>query len=98
MYGASSQHLSRPTFMTAISTNNEDTLKFLKIVVANLTMLKKPYLVWDQHSSHKNELVKAYAERHFQNLMMPAASSQFNCQVSSAKIPFVYAIFKTPYR
>ena len=84
--------------MTAISTNNEDTLRFLKLVVANLTTRKKPYLVWDQHSSHKNELVKEYAERHFQNLMMPAASSQFNCQVSFVKIPNTSTIFKTTYR
>ena len=82
VYGASSSQLRRPTFMLAKSTNKEDTLAFLKLVVANLTTRKKPYLVWDRHSSHRNKLVREYAEAHFHNLMTPTASCQFNCQVS----------------
>ena len=81
VYGASSLHLRRPVFMTAGSTNKEDTLAFLKRIVAKLTTRKKPYLVWDRHSSHRNKLVREYVERHFHNLMTPTASCQFNCQV-----------------
>ena len=79
VYGAISSTLCKPLFMTAASTNKEDTLVFMKRIVKHLTIRSKPFLVYDRHSAHRSKLVRDYIEQHFNLLMTPTASCRFNC-------------------
>ena len=78
IFGAVGNTLTKPTFMMAEKTGGDDTLEFLQMVKANVPEGQKPWLVYDQHRSHKARAVKDYMAQHFRPLMAPKASCQFN--------------------
>ena len=67
--------------MVARSTNKEDTVYFLNLVIENLISTDEaPYLIYDRHFAHTSNAVQAVITAHFCCLKLPKASCQFNIQ------------------
>lgn len=79
LFGAIGSSLSKPVFMTAVSTNKDAFFEFMKLVVQNLLPGRsKPYLVHDGHRSHYAVISRELIEANFTRLPMPSYSCQFN--------------------
>ena len=92
VYGAVSNVLRRPVFSMAEKTDGAGTLELLKQIKANLTKDCRPFLIFDGHSGHKNNDVKAYMDIHFRPLLMPPSSCMFNVT------EYVWRLCKTRFR
>ena len=66
--------------MIARSTNKEDTVYFLNLVLENLITEEKPYIVYDSHFAHTSNITQEFIRTHFRCLRTPKASCQFNVQ------------------
>ena len=99
MYGALCNVTTEPlTWSTAKSTNKEDFIKFLDYCRTKLKWgyRSKPItLVADQHSAHTCKITKAKLaakSRHFNLLIIPSSSSEFN------PVESTWSVLKSKYK
>lgn len=79
VFGAIGESIGGGLFMTAKSTNTDDCLKFVRLLIDRLRPREiRPYIVLDNHSAHKTKVVKDLLDSHFNVLYLPVASSEFN--------------------
>ena len=78
IFGAVGNCLTKPTFMMANRTGGDETLDFLRMVKTNLHEGCRPWLLFDQHRSHRARPVQDFMAQHFRPLMVPKQSCQFN--------------------
>jgi transposase len=79
--GAISEHLSKPLFMLAKSTNNEDFVDFLKLLRSRFAHCKSTtiHLVLDNAAAHHTNFVKqAAAKLKIELMFLPAYTPELN--------------------
>lgn len=93
LYGAIGHCLNESVFMTGKSTNIEEFKIFIQKVIAALRNPEdKPYLVLDNHSSHRSLQVRRLLEAHFNVCFIPTQSCELN------SIESLWALFKKIFR
>ena len=86
--------------MVGAATNNAEVQKFVVQLARSLRnpySASKPYLVLDNHPSHRSSRTREVLERYFRPLFQPAQTSQVNCEetvFSSLKSRFRKQLFR----
>ena len=77
LYGAIGNALDEPVYAVGSSTNRIDFHHFLWKLIDKLNG-RKPYIVYDGHSSHETAENDTLIQQYFIPLQLPAYSSEFN--------------------
>ena len=92
--GAIGDGLVESYFHITDTTNTENFNTFINDLVQQIrpNLENRPYLVLDNHTAHKNVVIRPTLEQHFNVLWLPSYSCQFN------SIETFWSILKRRYR